>query len=149
MGRFKSLGSLKSFLWSAPQLPGASILYFHVLSFLRAHHREWLQEVATIWWLLDDRYSFLSWVSSGWLTLEGCNHWGLWHPCLLIWQEISHFSAGNRGKGDKTIPFHQSTSIFDFISFARVFKDNYNHSDCVPLYDLLTFHSPVIFHYCH
>ena len=93
-------------------------------------------------------FFFFSWVSSGWLTLEGCNHWGLWHPCLLIWQEISHFPAGNRGKGDKAIPFHQSTSIFDFLSFARVFKDSYNHSDCMPLYDLSTFHSPVIFHYC-
>ena len=22
----------------------------------------------------------------------GCNHWWLWHPCSLIWQEIFHFS---------------------------------------------------------
>ena len=44
MGRCKSLGSLKSFLWYAPQLSGASILCFHTLSFLRAHRcREWLQ----------------------------------------------------------------------------------------------------------
>ena len=26
------------------------------------------------------------------LTLEGCNCWWLWHPCLLIRQEIFHFS---------------------------------------------------------
>ena len=43
MGRCKSLGSLKSFLWYAPQLAGTSILYFHILSLLRAHRREWLQ----------------------------------------------------------------------------------------------------------
>ena len=55
MGRCKSLGSLKSFLWYAPQLLGANILCFiHILSFLRAHHREWLQ-----WWLLDGWHSFL------------------------------------------------------------------------------------------
>ena len=52
MRKCKSLSSLKSFLWYAPQLSGASILYFHILSFLRAH----------------------------WLTLEGWNCWGLWHP---------------------------------------------------------------------
>ena len=55
IGRCKSLGSLKSFLWYAPQLLGANILCFiHILSFLRAHHREWLQ-----WWLLDGWHSFL------------------------------------------------------------------------------------------
>ena len=55
VGRCKSLGSLKSFLWYAPQLLGANILCFiHILSFLRAHHREWLQ-----WWLLDGWHSFL------------------------------------------------------------------------------------------
>ena len=43
MGRFKSLVSLKSFLWYAPQLFGASILCFHIVSFFRAQHREWLQ----------------------------------------------------------------------------------------------------------
>ena len=37
MERYKSLGSLKSFLWYAPQLSGASILCFLILSFLRVH----------------------------------------------------------------------------------------------------------------
>ena len=37
MGRRKNLGSLKSFLWYAPQLSGASVLCFHILTFLRAH----------------------------------------------------------------------------------------------------------------
>ena len=43
MGRCKSLGSLRSFLWYAPQLSGASVLCFYLLPFLRAHCREWLQ----------------------------------------------------------------------------------------------------------
>ena len=34
MGRCKSLGSLKSFLWYASQLSGASVLCFHILSLL-------------------------------------------------------------------------------------------------------------------
>ena len=48
MGRCKSLGSLKSFLWYAPQLSGDSILCFPILSLLRVHRQEWLQR-----WLLD------------------------------------------------------------------------------------------------
>ena len=42
MGRCKSLGSLKSFLSYALHLPEASILYFHILSSLGAHCRQWL-----------------------------------------------------------------------------------------------------------
>ena len=42
MGRCKSLGLLKSFLWYAPQLSGTSILCFYIPVFLRAHHRKWL-----------------------------------------------------------------------------------------------------------
>ena len=26
------------------------------------------------------------------VKLEACTHWWLWHPCLLVWQEIFHFS---------------------------------------------------------
>ena len=37
MGRRKSLGSLKSFLRYSPQLSGAYILCFQILTFLRAH----------------------------------------------------------------------------------------------------------------
>ena len=57
-GTIQESGSLKSLLWYALQLSGASILCFHIPSFLRAHQ----------------------------LTIEGCNHWWLWHPYLLIWQ---------------------------------------------------------------
>ena len=68
MGRCRSLGSLKSFLWYAPQLSEARILCFHILSSLKAHQ----------------------------LMLEGYNHWWLWHPYLLTWQEIPHFSLESR-----------------------------------------------------
>ena len=37
LGRCKSLGSLKPFLCCAPQLSGASILFFPILSPLRVH----------------------------------------------------------------------------------------------------------------
>lgn len=57
MGRWKSLGSLKSLFWYAPQLSGVSICVF------------------------------TSWVSSGLMSLahhrgDGCNHWWLWHSLL-------------------------------------------------------------------
>ena len=56
MGRCKSLGSLKSFLWYAPQPSGASILSilcFLILSLLRVYH-----------W-------------GGGAGVEGCSDWGL------------------------------------------------------------------------
>ena len=43
MGRFKSLGSLKSFPSYSAQLSGGSMLWFSHSEFLSAHHREWLQ----------------------------------------------------------------------------------------------------------
>ena len=46
MGRYKSLGSLISFLWHEHQLSGASILCFHILSFFKAQHWERLQSDA-------------------------------------------------------------------------------------------------------
>ena len=46
----KILGTLKSFFWCAPQLSGANILCFHILSFP--------QGVAAVWWLLYCRYFF-------------------------------------------------------------------------------------------
>ena len=44
---------------------------------------------------LDSRRCF-SWVFSGLRNsyLEGWNSWWLWHPCLLIWQEILHSTLG-------------------------------------------------------
>lgn len=44
MGRSKTLGLLKSFIWYASQLSWANGLHvFNILSFVGAHHREWLQ----------------------------------------------------------------------------------------------------------
>ena len=57
---------------------------WHILSFLRAHHREWL---------LDGRHSFQPWVSlAHWLTLDSCNRYWLWHPLFIDMAEIFHFS---------------------------------------------------------
>ena len=87
MGRCKRLGSLKSFLWYAPQLSGASFLCF-------SHPESLLSSGLTIGigcslkaarWQV---FSFLSSLRAQWLTLEDCYHCWLWHPCLLIWQEI-------------------------------------------------------------
>ena len=49
IGRCKSLGSLNSFLWYAPQLSGARILCFLILSSLRAHCLGSCNVMA--WWL--------------------------------------------------------------------------------------------------
>ena len=97
MGRCKSLGLLKSFLLYAPQHLGlVSKVYTHWASFPQGS----LWEVAIVWWLLDSRYSP---VQAHWLTLEGCSCWLLWHPCLLIWQEIFHFSC----------PLSEKKELFD------------------------------------
>ena len=55
MGRYKSLGILKSFLWYASQLSG-----------MRCVFTSWASPggVAAVWWLLDSRYS-PSWVPLG------------------------------------------------------------------------------------
>ena len=46
LGRWEILGSLKSLLWSAPQLSRASILLFSILNPLRAHTKGLLRA----WW---------------------------------------------------------------------------------------------------
>ena len=46
---FKSLGSLKSFLWCALQLSGTSVLFFPILSPLRGHCWGWLQWSRACW----------------------------------------------------------------------------------------------------
>ena len=59
-GKIQSLGSLKSFLWHAPQPSGASILCFLILNPLTVHCQGWLQQ------FLDGRQNlFPSWVTSG------------------------------------------------------------------------------------
>ena len=44
-------------------------------------------------------FFFLSALTAHQIILESCNHWWLWHPCLLIWQGIFYFSLGS-GKTD-------------------------------------------------
>ena len=65
MGRCKSVGSLKSCLWYTPQLSGDSILYFRILSFLRAHRLP------------------------TWFTLEGYSRW---HPLFAAMAGNTPFS---------------------------------------------------------
>ena len=90
MGRCKSLSSLKSFLPYACQLSGPVFCVFRILRSPGAHRREWLQsdgcQVAGI-------LSFLRALRPHRLPLEGSNRWWLWQPCLLICQEIFHFSV--------------------------------------------------------
>ena len=90
MGGCKSLGSPKSFLWYAPQLSGASILCFHILSQGSPYG------VTAVWWLLDGRYSLPSWVPSG-LTSSPSAVAAITDVCdilcLLIWQAVFHFST--------------------------------------------------------
>ena len=73
--RFKSMGSLKSFLWYAPETCQASVLCFYILSFFRAHFRGWLQ----FWWLLDA--NILSFLFSSGLTISSC----LWLKFFAYW----------------------------------------------------------------
>ena len=89
MGRCKSLGSLKSFLSYVSQLSWAGSYFFPHPELPGAHHREWLQPEAA---RPQACFSFLSALRAQKLTSEHCKRWGLWHACLLIWQEISHFS---------------------------------------------------------
>ena len=90
MGRCKSLGSLKSYLWYAPQLSGVSILSFLILSFLRVHRWGWLRWLPGRWTWQWAAHLSPSWVPSGltvWVAvmwwLDGCNV-----LCLLVWQAI-------------------------------------------------------------
>ena len=71
-------------IWS-DQLSGASILCF----------QSWVSSGLTVgngWSLMAAREGILSFPSSlraHRLTISsGYNRWWLWHPCLLIWQEI-------------------------------------------------------------
>ena len=74
MGRCKSLGSLKSFLWYAPRLSGAS-----VRCFLRAPLGSGCSLMAARWQVFF--VSFLSSLRAHQLTISGgCNCLWLWHP---------------------------------------------------------------------
>ena len=68
----------------------ASILYFHVLSPLRAHRWEWLQAMAARWQVFSP-----SWVPSG-LTIPGrCICWWQWPPLLTDVRVLDFFLSTN------------------------------------------------------
>ena len=71
LGKCKSLGSRKLFLWYAPQLPEASILGFLILRVLPVHHRGCLQHLLVWWWA-----SCPSWVPSE-FAIQAAVRW--WH----------------------------------------------------------------------
>ena len=58
---------------------------FHILNSSGLPYWEWLQPIG--YW--SQGFFFLS-------TLASWNHWGLWHPCLLIWQETFQSSGTTR-----------------------------------------------------
>ena len=65
--------------------PGQCPVYLHPeLSW------EWLQSDGFARW--QEFFSFLSTLRAHQLIFEGYNHWWSWHPYLLIWKEIYHFS---------------------------------------------------------
>ena len=66
MGRYKSVGLLKPFLSCVYQQSWESICVFHTLSFLEAHHTEWLQSDGC-------RISFLNALRAQEFTLEEYN----------------------------------------------------------------------------
>ena len=121
-GRRRSLGSLKSFLWYAPQLSGTSVLCFHILSFLRAHHREWLQFDGS-WG--QAFFSFLSFLRTHWLqsliTLTSL---------FTDMQEILHFSYIKASNLDTRQSWYQVILIPGNLSqlkkkplYSMIFKD--------------------------
>lgn len=84
--------------------------------------------VAAVWWLLDSGYSSPSWIPSG----LSSSHQGLqsliwlWHPCLLIQQEIFHFTLYREGAEAKKGAFWLATACdgwsldFDFITLRHL-----------------------------
>ena len=91
IGRCKSLSSLESFLPYASQLSGPVSFIVHI----------WSSSVLTVgndcrlMATRSHRYSSPSWVPWGLRSshLEDHNYWWLWHPSLLIRQEIFHSSV--------------------------------------------------------
>ena len=58
--RCKSLGSLKSFPTCAPQLSGASILFFSIVNLLRVPVSCWSEDCSVLCLLIRQRTSFVS-----------------------------------------------------------------------------------------
>ena len=111
--RYKILGSPKSCLWYAPQLFGASILCFLILSVLKV--QGWGRGGAySVWWF-NVGVIFLSWIPSG-LTIRLVVMW--WHdgcnsPFLLTWQ-VTFFIHKQYPKQSK----HSVKSMITIIGFS-------------------------------
>ena len=99
MGKCKSLGLLKSFFSYSSQLSGAFSFRCHPIT-PAPQGSPWemtegckitaivlpgplLSSEIPVWGL----GSLMAVASLGW------DHWWLWHPCLLIWQEMLHFQC--------------------------------------------------------
>ena len=87
VGRCKGLDSLKSSLLCVSQQVGAS--------FLCLTHSEFPWGCSLMAAGSQLFLPFLSALRAQKLTLEGCSHWWLWLPCLLIWQEVLLFSISD------------------------------------------------------
>ena len=80
MGRCRNLGSRKSFLWYAPQLSGASILYFVILYSLWGHYWGLLQfdpDAGKDWGQEKERQQRMKWLY-GIISSMGMNLSKLW-----------------------------------------------------------------------
>ena len=88
--------------------PGKVSCVFHTLSFLEVHHSGWLSLMAA--------RSF-SWVPlrAQEFTLKECNLWWLWHPYLLTWQEILHFSEPLLKKNLSSNPLGYGQNYFSVV----------------------------------
>ena len=99
-GKMQSLGSLKSFIWYAPQLSRASILCFLILSLLRVHHWGWLQWLTVRWGA--NPTSILSFLRA--------HHWG---GCnVMVWWLQNPLFTDTAGGIFSSHCFHHS-SYFD------------------------------------
>ena len=105
MGRCKSLGCLKLFLWYVPHLSGDSILYFHILSFLRLTIGEWLQSDGCS---MADTLFLSEFPQAHQLMLEGCNHWCYLRSINQFRHLLSNFNLTK--KALKIIPLYYEDS---------------------------------------
>ena len=85
-GKIQSLGSLKSFLWHAPQPSGASILCFLILNPLTVHCQGWLQQ------FLDGRICFHPELPQGSHSGDSCNVMAWWQQHLFTEVASNSFS---------------------------------------------------------
>ena len=120
VGWCRSLGSLKSFSWYAPQVSGASPCLVTSWDSSRLTIGSGFSLMAATWQVF-----FLSWVSFGFTS-------SCWRAantddilCLLIWQEIFHFSVSYMAiwsiwKIEETLP-----TLLEGIETGRDGKNNF------------------------